>query len=256
MNGISFLAAFTSGFVSFFSPCIAPLIPAYLGYISGVSFNELAKEKGIGPYKRKILASSLTFVLGFSLTFVILGTTAASLGLILRKQTKIIQGIGGILIMIFALNLMGILKIEQFSKNRQLKLPGWADEIGYLKAFLVGIIFATAWTPCIGPVLGAILTLAALAQTALSGAVLLFAYSMGIAIPFLAISLLVAQAPSRLKNFSKSYKILNIISGLILLLIGFLLFNNSVGLISDQISYNSLNAWLFSLALKFGYKGH
>lgn len=254
MNELNFMVAFTSGVVSFFAPCVVPLLPAYIGYISGVSLNELKKERGFGPFRRKVLLSSLSYILGFSLIFVILGTTAASFGSFLREYDSLIQRVGGILIMLFALNFMGFLKIPGLTVVHQLKLPSWVERLGYGKAFLVGVVFATAWTPCVGAVLGAILTLAAVTQTAATGALMLFVYSLGISVPFLVVSLVIAQAPLALKFLNKYLHRVSIVAGVLLFVIGFLLFNNTVGLISDKLTYNRLSSLLFEVAFSLGFE--
>jgi cytochrome c-type biogenesis protein len=254
MDELNLIVAFTSGVVSFFAPCVVPLLPAYISYISGVSLTEVNKEDGLGVYRRKVMISSLFYVLGFSLIFVMLGTTAASFGSILRGYDTLIQRLGGILIMFFALNFMGVLKIPILATGSQIKLPAWADHLGYGKSFLIGVVFATAWTPCVGAVLGAILTLAAVTQTALSGALMLFVYSLGISIPFLIISLVILQAPQVLKIFTKYTGKISLLAGLLLFIIGFLVFNNTVGLISDKLTYNQLNSLLFEVAFSLGYE--
>lgn len=254
MNDLNLLVAFTSGLVSFFAPCVVPLLPAYLGYVSGVSLTELKKEGGIARYRKEIVLSSIAYIIGFSIVFVILGTTAASLGMVFRMHDVLIQRAGGILIMLFALNFMGVLRVPFLGGGHQFKLPSWTEKLGYGRAFVVGVVFATAWTPCVGAVLGAILTLAAASQTASTGAVMLFVYSLGISIPFMIISLMIAQLPVMLKVITKHLGTVSKIAGVLLFVIGFLLFNNTVGLISENLTYNRLNSWLFELAFSLGYE--
>jgi cytochrome c-type biogenesis protein len=149
---------------------------------------------------------------------------------------------------------MGVLKIPGLSIGRQIKLPAWAERLGHARAFLIGVVFATAWTPCVGAVLGAILTLAAATQTAATGAAMLFVYSLGISIPFLLVSLIIAQVPNALKSFNKYLGVVSKVAGILLFIIGFLLFNNTVGLISDKLTYNRLNSLLFEIAFRFGFE--
>ncbi len=254
MQELNLFVAFTSGVVSFFAPCVVPLLPAYIGYISGVSLQELRNEKGLGPYRKQVLFSSLFYILGFSFVFVILGTTAATFGGFVRMHDTAIARVGGVIIMLFALNFMGILKIPFLSETHQFKLPTWTNFLGYGKAFLVGTIFATAWTPCVGAVLGAILTLAAVSQTATTGALLLFVYSLGISIPFLMVSMVIVQVPSVLTVITKYSHRVSVVAGVLLFVIGFLLFNNTVGLINENFTYNRLNSWLFTIAFSLGYE--
>ncbi len=251
---INFLVAFTSGVVSFFAPCVVPLLPAYVGYITGVSLSELTRKGGIEHCRRQILWSSLAYVVGFSLVFTILGTSAAGLGSLFRQHEVLVQRGGGILIMLFALNFLGVLKLPGLSVGHQLRLPSWAAHLGYGRAFLVGVIFAAAWTPCVGAVLGAILTLAAASKSVFGGGALLFVYSLGISIPFLVIALTIAQAPAVLRSIERWLPVVSKVAGVVLLVIGFLLFNNTVMWISPMLTYNRLNSLLFEIAFKLGYQ--
>ena len=254
MQDLNLFVAFGSGIVSFFAPCVVPLLPAYVGYVSGVSIGELKKPGGMARYRKQILISSLMYILGFSLVFVILGSTAAGFGSVLRANSDWVQRIGGILVMFFALSFMGVFKIPFFQMEHKVKLPGWVDKLGYGRAFVVGLVFGTAWTPCVGAVLGAILTLAATSQAVGTGALLLFVYSLGISIPFLIISLTIAQAPQFLSVITKYLGTVDKVAGVLLFIIGFLLFNNTVGLISPYLTYNRLNSWLFEVAFSLGFE--
>lgn len=254
MDQLSFIIAFSSGVVSFFAPCVVPLLPAYVGYVTGVSLQELTAKGGVARYKKQILLSSVAYMLGFSLVFVILGSTAAGLGTVLRMHDVWIQRGGGILVMLFALSFMGFFQLPFLSRLHVARLPAWTDRLGYGRAFLVGVVFATAWTPCVGAVLGAILTLAATSQTVTTGAMLLFVYSLGISIPFLVISLTIAQAPAVLKLVMRYIGGITKVAGALLFVIGFLLFNNTVGLIHPALTYNRLNSWLFEIAFRLGYE--
>ncbi len=243
MSNISFSIAFGAGVASFFAPCVIPLLPAYMGYVTGVSLKEL-KERGYSYYRRKILLSSLFYILGFSIVFVLLGTAAASIGGVLRRYDYLIQRFGGFVIMILGLEFAGIINIPIFARTKQLSLPAWTKKLGDLRAFVVGLIFATAWTPCVGVVLGSILTLAAIDGTALYGAELLFVYSLGISIPFMIVSFTLIAAPKYLSLINKHIDKFAKIAGLSLALLGLLLLTNT---------YKYLNSWLFQTAYKFGY---
>lgn len=246
---VNVIIAFLSGIVSFFAPCVIPLLPAYIGYVTGVSIKDL-KHKGVAQYRKQILFSSLLYVLGFSIVFVLMGTTAATLGVSLRQYNDLIQIIGGIMIMVFALSFLGVFHNSVLNREYHFKLPAWVDNLGYFRAFLVGVVFGTAWTPCVGAVLGAILTLAATSGSVGTGAVLLFIYSLGISIPFLVVSLTILRSPIVLKSLTRYLPTVAKISGIILFLIGFLLFNNNLQLISPLLTYNRLNGWIFQLASK------
>lgn len=250
---VNFLVAFTGGVVSFFAPCVVPLLPAYIGYVTGVSVKDL-RDKGVRAYRRQIVGSAVAYVVGFALVFVILGAAAGGLGVVLRAYDIWIQRLGGILIMAWALQFMGVVKLPGLAMGRQWRLPTWVEHLGYGRAFLLGIVFALTWTPCVGAVLGAILTLAAASQTVTIGATMLLAYALGIAVPFVVMSLVLAQAPGAVKVLERYAGRLSIVAGVMLLLIGFLVFNNTVGLISKDLTYNRLNSLLFEIAFKLGYQ--
>lgn len=244
MPDVKFSIAFVAGIISFFAPCVLPLIPSYIAYVSGISLNDL-KVFGYPHYLKRLLVSSLFYILGFSLVFVLLGTTAASIGIYLRRYDFLIQRIGGVIILIMGLELSGFVNLSLLAKERKAKLPKWTDNWGYLRSFLVGFIFATAWTPCVGVILGSILTLAAVSKTAFQGATLLFVYSLGILIPFMIVSLTLASAPKYLKIIGKHIGIISKISGMFLAFLGLLLFTDT---------YKYLNAWLFEIAFRLGYR--
>lgn len=252
MFEVGYLVAFTSGLVSFFAPCVVPLLPAYIAYVSGVSVGELKEENGKG-YKRRVLVSSVVYILGFSVVFVLLGTAAAGVGGVVRRYTDLIEVAGGVMVMVFALGLLGVIRLPLGKGGAEVKLPKWTEGLGYGRAFLLGVVFASIWTPCVGTVLGVILTLAATSETVGTGALLLFVYSLGISVPFLLTSVLIAHAPVMLKGIGKYMEVLVKVTGGTLLVIGFLMFNNKLGLVSDQLTYDKLNGWLFEQAYRWGF---
>ncbi len=244
MLDLNFPVAFGAGLVSFFAPCVAPLLPAYVGYVIGVSTKEL-KEKGYAPFRKKMIVSSLLYILGFSLVFVLLGTAAASVGIALRRYDFIIQRVGGLIILILGLEFAGILKIPFLAQTKQFTVPDWIKKLGEARAFLIGIIFASVWTPCVGAVLGSILALAAVTGTAVRGASLLLVYSLGISVPFMIVSLTLASAPKYLSFINRHIGTIARVAGLILAVLGLLLLTNT---------YRFLNSWLFDFAFKLGYE--
>lgn len=249
---VSFAVAFFSGIISFFAPCVIPLLPAYLSFITGISVKELLAQQQVKFIRRRVLMTSLVYTLGFSIVFVVMGTTAAHLGTQLRQHMDILQVISGVLIMIFALGLLDIISLP--TVLTPIKMPMWIEKTTYIKAFFLGLIFATIWTPCVGAVLGAILTLAALSSTALQGAGLLFVFSIGISIPFVILSLTIAHSLQFLKKIQPLLPVISKISGLLLLLLGLLLLNNTLKIGPTFFTYNYLNGWLFQLAYKLGYQ--
>lgn len=249
MFSISFPVAFAGGVVSFFAPCVVPLLPAYVAYVTGVSLQELkdgsAEQNVIGKYKGQVLGSSLFYILGFSIVFVILGTTAAGVGQVLRQYDDTVRVVGGAIILVLGLNFAGFLPLNFLAQEKKFELPSWIGNLGYGRAFVIGLVFATAWTPCVGAVLGAILSLAAVSQSAITGASLLFVYSLGISIPFLIVSLTLAQAPVYLKAITRHIGVISRVAGLLLAILGLMLVTDT---------YKFVNGWFFDLAFKFGYQ--
>ncbi len=244
MINLNFAVAFSAGIISFFAPCVVPLLPAYIGYVAGVSTKEL-KEKGYPPFRRKMIVSSLLYILGFSLVFVLLGTAAASIGTALRRYDFVIQRVGGLIIFVLGLEFAGILNLPFLASTKQFKLPEWTKKLGETRAFFIGLVFATAWTPCVGAVLGSILALAAVSGTAIKGALLLFIYSLGISVPFMIVSLTLASAPKYLSFISRRIGTIARVAGLMLAILGLLLLTDT---------YKFLNSWLFEVAFRLGYE--
>lgn len=244
MFELNFPLAFLGGLVSFFAPCVLPLLPAYVGFVTGVSTYQL-KKKGYSFFRKRMTFSSFLYILGFSFVFVLLGTAAAGVGSTLRRYDFIIQKVGGIIILVLGLEFAGIIKLPLLARTKRFSLPSWANKVGEGRAFLVGVIFATAWTPCIGPVLGSILALAAVSGTAAHGAALLFVYSLGISLPFMLVSLTLASAPKYLSFINKHVGVIARVSGLILAALGILLITNT---------YRFVNSWLFEVAFRLGYE--
>ena len=239
----NFFIAFAAGLVSFFAPCVIPLLPAYVAYVTGVSLTEL-KIKGYTPYIKKILLTSLFYILGFSLVFTLLGSAAGGIGMTLRHYDSLIQKIGGVIIFVLGLEFAGIINLSFLARERKLNLPSWTASFGYFRSFFIGLTFALAWTPCIGAVLGSILALAIAAETAVGGAKLLFVYSLGISIPFLIASLTLASLPKYLKIFTRRAGLISKIAGIFLAVLGLLLLTDT---------YKYVNSWIFEIFFKLGY---
>ena len=217
-SSLGIAIAFTAGLLSFLSPCVLPLIPSYVTFITGLSLEDVQKSR------RAALVHSLLFVLGFTLIFLALGATATALGQLLNYQRMWISRIGGVLIIVFGLYMLGVFNIALFSRERRVHI---ADKpVGYLGTLLVGIAFGAGWTPCIGPILGSILTYAASSADMSRGLWLLLAYSLGLAVPFL----LAAVAVERfLDFFSRMKRQMNWItrtSGVLMIGVGILMVTN------------------------------
>ncbi|MCS7228967.1 MAG: cytochrome c biogenesis protein CcdA [Candidatus Kryptonium sp.] len=233
MESVGFLTAFLFGILSFLSPCVLPLVPGYISFISGLSFEELREQGGSKKFLSKTFLSSVFFVIGFSIVFIALGASATAIGKFLSDNMNIISKVAGVIIILFGLHMVGIFKIGFLNYEAKLKVRG--KPLGLLGAFLIGFAFGFGWTPCIGPVLATILVLASQQETIKQGIMLLTVYSLGLGIPFIITSLSVNFF---FKWFSKVRKYLNvveIISGVILIILGVLIFTNSLGVISSYI---------------------
>jgi cytochrome c-type biogenesis protein len=218
MENITIFAAFFAGLLSFISPCVLPLIPVYLGYLTGSTI------VGDQPPSRSLVFShALMFVTGFTFVFVVLfGAPAGYLGKTLNEYDKYLVWVGGLLLIIFGLHILGIINIPIF--NRQKRLEYGQDQApSYLRSGLVGMTFAAGWTPCIGPLLGAILTLAIQGQNVPLAMSYLFVYSMGLAIPFLVTAWMLTAATSRLRQLNRHMLLIERVSGAFIILVGVLL---------------------------------
>ena len=222
VKNLSIIVAFGGGFFSFLSPCLLPLLPSYLSYIAGVSFDDLTAPDLRRDVRKKVVFNSLFFILGFSMVFVFLGASFSFLGRFLAVHRNTIQTIAGVIIIFFGLYIVGIFKIPFLMRSREL-LPLRTKPAGYLGSTLIGLSFASAWTPCVGPILGAILALAGSAENISGGVTLLAAYSLGLAIPFLLASLASGSLLSTFQRFSKIFRVAYIGGGIFLIIVGLLI---------------------------------
>ena len=222
MEDVSYFAALVAGILSFVSPCVLPLVPGYLSFISGVSLDNAHTGTALPEgTTRRVFLASLAFVLGFSCVFVALGASASSIGAILNEKVKILTRIAGVAVILFGLHTMGVLKINALYRQAQIDVK--RKPAGPLGAFVVGLAFAFGWTPCIGPILGSILALAAQEGTVSHGAALLSVYSLGLGVPFLATSLAVNRFFAAFKRVRKYYRMIEIVAGLLMVVIGLLI---------------------------------
>ena len=216
---IGVAVAFAAGVLSFLSPCVLPLVPSYLSFVSGVGIEEL--ESGGGDIKRVAFTHSLFFVLGFSIIFMALGASATFVGQLLREYQVWIARVGGVIIIFFGLYLLGLRPFKGMARERRIHLRD--KPLGYLGSTVVGFTFGAGWTPCIGPILGGILTFAATRQTMTDGLVLLGFYSLGLAVPFLLAALALSWFLSTFDRFKRWIPWVERVSGLLLLAVGLLL---------------------------------
>jgi cytochrome c-type biogenesis protein len=235
---VSFLTAFLAGILSFLSPCVLPLVPGYLSFISGVSLEEMSREQGKAfRYKvfKKVAFNSVLFIFGFSLVFILLGASATYIGGFLRTKVLLLNKIAGIIIIIFGLHTAGVFKIRflQYEKrfHAQQKPLTWVGSI------LVGMAFAFGWSPCIGPILAGILVYASTQETVKRGIVLLASYSLGLGIPFFIAGIAVNSFLSVFKWMKKYLRTIEIIAGIFLVLLGILIFMNKLGILISKFSF-------------------
>ena len=215
----SFLA-FGAGFISFLSPCVLPLIPGYISYISGESLGDIVEKQ------KKIILKTVLFSLGFSLVFISFGATASLIGNILLENSNTLRIIAGIVIIIFSLQLIGILNLNFLNQEKRFQTKNYSNNLFF--PVLVGAAFGFGWTPCIGPVLGSILTLAAVESSIGKGILLLSFYSLGLAIPFILSGYGISKFLAFSKNFRKNIKIVSVTGGVILLITGILILTNKL----------------------------
>ena len=220
MEGTSFgiAIAFTAGLLSFLSPCVLPLIPSYVTFITGLSLDDVQKAR------RAAFTHSLLFILGFTIIFLALGATATALGRLVHDQRDWISRIGGVLIIVFGLYMLGVFNVALFSQERRVHI---ADKpVGYLGTLLVGIAFGAGWTPCIGPILGSILTYAASAADLSRGLWLLLAYSLGLAVPFLLAAVAVERFLDFFTRMKRQMVWVTRVSGVLMITVGLLMVTN------------------------------
>ncbi len=213
--GLGLLVAFAAGLLSFLSPCVLPLVPSYVGFLTGMTLPEVSRRR------RVALLHAVLFVVGFSLVFVLLGASATALGRALNQYQVWIQRVGGALILAFGLVCLGLVKADFLMRERRVQLE--QKPIGYLGSLLVGMAFAAGWTPCIGPVLGAILGLAASSSDLARGTLLLVAYSAGLAVPFLLAALALETFLGWFQRFRRYLPWVMRISGALLVFVGLLM---------------------------------
>jgi cytochrome c-type biogenesis protein len=218
-DNLSYSAALIAGLLSFFSPCILPLIPAYFSFITGLSLNQLTENKK--EIRQKVIFSTISYIAGFSFIFTLLGASASFLGSLASQYSWLIRYIGGGIILLFGLHLMGIINIHVLNFEKKIHIRN--KSLNIAETFLIGMAFGAGWTPCIGPLLGSILIVAGNQDTVLKGITLLVVYSAGLGLPFLVLSFFIQYLIDIMKRAGKIIGLLNKIAGILLIIIGLLL---------------------------------
>ncbi|MFQ5540841.1 MAG: cytochrome c biogenesis CcdA family protein [Candidatus Paceibacteria bacterium] len=224
------ISAFIAGVLMFLAPCTLPLLPAYLGFISGASLEDLKDPEKAKGVKRKIFLNGVFFVLGFSLIFIFFGTLAGFLGQGLAPFRVWFGRIGGALVILFGLFMLGVFRLPALQMDARLKLPSFLKVGRPSSSFVIGSAFAFGWTPCVGPILASILLLASTSSTALQGAFLLAVFSLGLAIPFITVAALISSATGWIEKSAKYLNVVSIIGGIFLIGLGVLLITDNFGL--------------------------
>jgi cytochrome c-type biogenesis protein len=230
VNGnVSLLAAFAAGFLSFISPCVLPLIPGYISFVSGVSVDEMRSDAPPAASRLQVFFTSLAFVLGFSLVFIALGASATAVGKFMFSKLPLLSKLAGVVLIIFGLHTMGVFRLAWLDTEKRVHQQ--RKPAGPLGAMLVGVAFAFGWTPCIGPILGGILAIAGSKNTVAEGVTLLAVYSLGLGIPFLITSLAINQFFGAAKRIRKYYHAIELTSGVLLIAIGVLIITGQLTII-------------------------
>jgi cytochrome c-type biogenesis protein len=224
-ESISFPAAFIAGLLSFFSPCILPLIPGYFTFITGFSLEKLIQDENT-EIRKKVVLSTLLFVLGFSFVFILMGASASYLGGLFFQYRKFIRITGGILIIVLGVHLTGLIRIPGLDIEKRIHLD--QKPLHFLGTFIIGMAFGAGWSPCIGPLLGSILIVAGSQETVWQGTVLLGIYSAGLAIPFIIMSAFINFVLIFIKKAHKTIKYINAVAGILLIVMGLFLVANKL----------------------------
>lgn len=231
---IEIATAFGVGFLTFISPCVLPIIPSYLAYISGTSFDDLSDETKAAKLRKTIFLHSLSFVIGFTLIFVALGATATLIGSFLRNHLNVIIKIAGAVVFFFGLHLAGILKLNLLMKDHRVELK--EKPAGFIGSILVGMAFAAGWTPCVGPLLGTALTLASTKDTVTSGIILLSVFALGLGVPFIIASIAFGSFLKYTMKFKRYLQYFTTAAGVFLMIIGITLFMGWFGALSGLLT--------------------
>jgi cytochrome c-type biogenesis protein len=230
MTQIPYIVAFSGGLLSFFSPCVLPLVPAYLANLAGVTAIDPGTRKSYLP----ALFHSLSFVLGFSLIFIVLGASVGLIGTTITAYSVLLRQIAGGLIIAFGVFLIAAFKLPWLNYEKRLKTTASSNP-GYLRSIGIGAAFALGWTPCIGPILGAILTLAWSSQTIAEGALLLAIYSLGLGIPFIILGLVWGPIMPLWKSINRYLWVISIVSGVLLIIVGILMLTGNLAWLGQLV---------------------
>ncbi|MGE5315424.1 MAG: cytochrome c biogenesis CcdA family protein [Acidobacteriota bacterium] len=234
MENIGIVTAFIFGLLSFVSPCVLPIVPGYISFISGFSLEEMKDSASNKSAMRSIILNSVFFILGFTLVFIIMGATATSIGRILNEHLDLVSKVAGVLIVIFGLHMAGAFKLNFLNYEKRFHMQD--KKFGILGSFLVGTAFAFGWTPCIGPVLAGILVVASQQETVMQGILLLASYSLGLGIPFFITGVSINLFFGFFNKVKKYFHAIEVAGGTLLVVLGILIFTNYLTVIASYIA--------------------
>ena len=238
ITNISLVAAFSAGLLSFVSPCVLPLVPSYISYITGLSIEQLTDSTVRSKFKKAIVVNALLFIGGFSAVFVAFGATASFIGQVFMTYQDYIRQIGGVLIVIFGLYLLGVLNIRFLKMEHRFQFKN--RPVGYVGSFLIGVAFAAGWTPCVGPVLVTILMYAGTTDSMLNGVLLLMSYSLGLGLPLF----LTALGVDRFLTYFKQARVylwgVSTVSGVLLIAVGVMMYANSLTMLTSFLDQHGI----------------
>jgi cytochrome c-type biogenesis protein len=240
MNDVSLLAALAAGVISFISPCVLPIVPGYISFVSGASLTELKNSVELDPERRRelfwrVAGNSLFFVVGFSLVFVAMGASATYIGQWFAANRLVLARIAGAVIIVLGLHTMGLTPIKWLNYEKRLQAQN--KPMGVLGSFLVGLAFAFGWSPCIGPILAGVLVLAAQQETVGQGVLLLAIYSLGLGLPFIATGLAIQRFLALFSRIKKHMKLVEITAGALLVVVGLLVATDSLQTLSRYFTF-------------------
>jgi cytochrome c-type biogenesis protein len=231
MHDVSLYMAFIAGIISFLSPCVLPLVPGYVSFVSGVSVEEI----GTAKEQKTVIVNSVLFILGFSIIFVLLGASATWTGVLFAANKTVFTKIAGLVIIFFGIFKLGVIRSFAFYKDTRFHIRD--RKFGTLGALIIGAAFAFGWTPCVGPILGTILAYAGTLGKVNLGVLLLLAYSMGLAIPFLAVAIGLNRFLGLFDRIKKHLRLIEVTSGIIMIILGLLIFSDKLILIPGYVSF-------------------
>ena len=243
LNQVTIFAAFSAGFLSFVSPCVLPLVPSYLSYITGLSVEDLANAAERIRNRRSIILNAVLFIAGFSSVFIAFGASASLMGQLLYEYQDVIRKVGAILIIVFGLYLLGVFKLPFLMTERRF-LQFESRPIGYVGSFVIGTAFAAGWTPCVGPVLGAILAYASTTESMRDGIILLASYSAGLGLPFFVTAFGVDSFLTYFKKMRTYLGGVSFVSGGLLVVVGVMIYADSLTRITSFLERNGIGWYI------------